>query len=249
SRTARRTARAGTPRSREQPLDRPVRNVGLEQDHEQQVGRECHGERHDGQRLAARAHDPERGEQREQQDERQAEPVQRGNECDGDQHHAHALAKRIPGLPQRAESEVGFPFRHLKRDPEHLGGDQQDQDAADDHAVRLRLPGEIGDRDEEVQRETERQRGDDEIRAQRFLHFFAVRSERYSFATATMPLAYSVQSLRSPNWIVSTGAPVLAYSSLYFGLSNTWRAVFSSSAKRSGNFSITSVWIAHERDE
>src|SRR5512134_469571 len=49
--------------------------------------------------------------------------------------------------------------------------------------------------------------------------------------------------------MVSTGAPVFAYSSRYFGLSNTWRDVFSSSAKRSGNFSITSVWIAHERDD
>jgi hypothetical protein len=67
---------------------------------EQQVGRECAtGERHDRQRLAARAHDPERGEQRKQQAERQAEPVQRGDECDGDQHHADALAERVSRAP------------------------------------------------------------------------------------------------------------------------------------------------------
>src|SRR6185503_17787883 len=208
-----------------------------------------HRERHDRQRLAARAHDPKRGEQREQQAQRQAEPVQRGDECDGDQHHADALAKRIPGLPQRAEPQVGFPLRDLDRDPDHLSGDQHDQDAADHHPVRLGFPGEIGDRNKEIGGEAERERRDDQIGPERVLHFLAVSRERYSSASATMLLAYSVHSLRSPNWIVSSGAPVLAYSSLYFGLSNTWRAVFSSSVKRSGNFSITSVCSAQARDE
>ena len=38
----------------------------------------------------------------------------------------------------------------------------------------------------------------------------AESSGRYSFASSIIPLAYRVQSARSPYWMVSIGTPVLA---------------------------------------
>jgi hypothetical protein len=58
---------------------------------------------------------------------------------------------------------------------------------------KYRLPGKIGDRPEEVSGEAGREDRDREVGAERcaglYLPFFAVSSERYSFASSTIPFA------------------------------------------------------------
>jgi hypothetical protein len=162
----------------------------------QQVSRRGHpkGDAED-ERRPAHVHEPERHRHRREQRQRQAKDLEQQDERNGDRHHADALKENVARLPERIGAQVAPPLRHLERDARDLDHHQRDERRADDHAVRLRLPGEIGDRPEEVAREPERQERDHEIGAERRLprhaqpFFLAVSSERYSFASSTIPLA------------------------------------------------------------
>src|SRR5262245_55063503 len=70
-------------------------------------------------------------------------------------------------MPKRCERQAALAPHHLKRDPDDLENDEDDQRAADDHAIRLRLPDQVGGGGEKVDREGERERRNDQVGAQR----------------------------------------------------------------------------------
>src|SRR5690348_4959526 len=223
---------------------------------------ERHGEEHpangrdderDQQHVArgAHAHDPEARGEREEEAQSEPQPGERRDEDDGHRQDAEALAKRVRRVQQRREAQALVPPHDRDRDARDLREREDDERRADDEAVRARLPLELPGREEEVDREGEGEDRNHEVRAQRlrprahFLpFFFAVRSGLYSLASSIMWFAYSVHTLVSPYWIDSGGAPVLAYSALYFGSSKTFLAVSLRIANSFGCFSMKSVWIA-----
>ena len=172
--------------------------------------------------------------------QREPEPLHRGDEGYRDRRPARAApaapragraATRSRGRPRRARAAVPGARTWMAI--------STTRDRADQHAVRLRLPGELGDVDEEIDGEGERQRRDDKVRADPNCLLFPFTLGRQERAVFVGELDHRFRVLRctvprSPYWMVSIGAPVFSYSSLVLRMSNTCREVFSRSAKRSG---------------